>query len=112
MNLNINMNTDFDDILIKRVTARSSQYFLSFYSILIYFILFVFSFTLMQFNCYLNYFDFRVVVVVFFPDVMKSLTDNEEFKKGMASQKDLQKDPMASWKRAMGLETKHDDDDE
>ena len=95
--------------LIKRVTARSSQYFLSFYSTLIYFILFVFSFTLMQFNCYLN---FRVVVVVFFPDVMKSLTDNEEFKKGMASQKDLQKDPMASWKRAMGLETKHDDDDE
>ena len=54
----------------------------------------------------------RVGVIVFFPDVLKSLTDNEDFKKGVEGQKGLQGDPMMQWKRAMGLESKADDDDE
>lgn len=49
---------------------------------------------------------------MFFPDVLKSLTENEDFKKGVEGQKGLQGDPMMQWKRAMGLESKTDDDDE
>ena len=52
------------------------------------------------------------MVVVCFPDVLKGLTESEEFKKGIASQKDMQSDPMAGFKRAMGIESKPDDDDE
>lgn len=59
-----------------------------------------------------SYYCFRVGVIVFFPDVLKSLTDNEEFKKGVDSQKGLQGDPMKVWKNYMGLESKADDDDE
>ena len=51
-------------------------------------------------------------MVVFFPDVMKGLTENEEFKKGIESQKDSQKDPMGTWKKLMGLQSKADDDDD
>ena len=55
----------------------------------------------------------RVIVIVFFPDALKGITENEEFKKGIASQKDMQQsDPTAVWKKMMGLESKGDDDDE
>jgi hypothetical protein len=40
-----------------------------------------------------------VCVIVFFPDVLKGLTDNEDFKKGVEGQKGLQGDPMAQWRK-------------
>lgn len=51
-------------------------------------------------------------VIVFFPDVLKGLTENEDFKKGVEGQKGMQGDPMDMWKKVMGMETKQDDDDE
>jgi hypothetical protein len=55
----------------------------------------------------------RVGVVVFFPDVLKQLTENEDFKKGVDGQKGLQRgDPMNAFKKAMGMEVANDDDDD